>query len=52
MPAKKERLFPASVRTVGLTSPASLPDAARIAEARRFLEDTCGVKTVLAPNAL
>ena len=52
MPAKQERLFPASIRTVGLTSPASLPDAARIAEARRFLEETCGVKTVLAPNAL
>ena len=52
MPAKPERLFPASVRTVGLTSPASLPDAARIAEARRFLEDVCGVKTVLAPGAL
>ena len=52
MPSKQERFFPASVRTVGLTSPASLPDAARIAEARRFLEETCGVKTVLAPNAL
>ena len=52
MPAKQERLFPASVRTVGLTSPASLPDAARIAEARRFLEESCGVKTVLAPGAL
>lgn len=52
MPVKQERLFPASIRTVGLTSPASLPDAARIAEARRFLEETCGVKTVLAPNAL
>ncbi|MBR2963574.1 MAG: LD-carboxypeptidase [Lentisphaeria bacterium] len=52
MPAKPERLFPASVRTVGLTSPASLPDAARIAEARRYLEDVCGVKTVLAPGAL
>jgi len=51
MSAKQERLFPASVRTVGLTSPASLPDAARIAEARRFLESR-GVKTVLAPNAL
>ncbi len=47
-----ERLFPASVRTVGLTSPASLPDAARIAEARRYLEEVCGVKTVLAPGAL
>ncbi|MBP5586862.1 MAG: LD-carboxypeptidase [Lentisphaeria bacterium] len=52
MPAKPERLFPASVRTVGLTSPASLPDAARIAEARRYLEDVCGVKTVLARGAL
>ena len=52
MPAKPERLFPASVRTVGLTSPASLPDAARIAEARRYLEEVCGVKTVLAPGAL
>lgn len=52
MPPKQERLFPASVRTVGLTSPASLPDAARIADARRFLEETCGVKTVLAPGAL
>ena len=52
MSAKPERLFPASVRTVGLTSPASLPDAARIAEARRYLEDVCGVKTVLAPGAL
>ena len=52
MPAKPDRLFPASIRTVGLTSPASLPDAARIAEARRFLEETCGVKTVLAPSAL
>ena len=52
MPAKPHRLFPASVRTVGLTSPASQPDAARIAEARRFLEETCGVKTVLAPSAL
>ena len=52
MSAKPERLFPASVRTVGLTSPASLPDAARIAESRRFLEETCGVKTVLAPGAL
>ena len=52
MPAKPERLFPAFVRTVGLTSPASLPDAARIAEARRYLEDVCGVKTVLAPGAL
>jgi muramoyltetrapeptide carboxypeptidase len=52
MPAKPERLFPASIRTVGLTSPASLPDAARIAEARRYLEDVCGVKTVLAPGAL
>lgn len=50
--AKPERLFPASVRTVGLASPASLPDAARIAEARRYLEETCGVKTVLAPGAL
>ena len=45
-------LFPASIRTIGLTSPASLPDAARIAEARRYLEDVCGVKTVLAPGAL
>lgn len=52
MSAKPERLFPASVRTVGLASPASLPDAARIAEARRYLEETCGVKTVLAPGAL
>ena len=52
MPAKQERLFPASVRTVGLTSPASLPNAARIAEARRYLEEVCGVKTVLAPGAL
>ena len=52
MPAKPEHLFPASVRTVGLTSPASLPDAARIAEARRYLEDVCGVKTVLARGAL
>lgn len=52
MPAKPDRLFPASIRTVGLTSPASLPDAVRIAEARRFLEETCGVKTVLAPSAL
>ena len=52
MSAKQERLFPASVRTVGLTSPASLPDAARIAEARRYLEEVCGVKTVLAPGAL
>lgn len=52
MHAKQERLFPVSVRTVGLTSPASLPDAARIAEARRYLEDVCGVKTVLAPGAL
>ena len=51
MSTRRERLFPASVRTVGLTSPASLPDAARIAESRRFLE-SCGVKTVLAPNAL
>ena len=52
MSAKPERLFPARIRTVGLTSPASLPDAARIAEARRYLEDVCGVKTVLAPGAL
>jgi len=52
MPAKPERLFPATVRTVGLTSPASLPDAARIAETRHYLEDVCGVKTVLAPGAL
>lgn len=52
MSAKPERLFPASVRTVGLTSPASLPDAARIAEARRYLEEVCGLKTVLAPGAL
>ena len=52
MPAKQERLFPAAIRTLGLTSPASLPDAARIAEARRFLEESCGVKTVLAPGAL
>ena len=52
MPAKSERLFPSSVRTVGMTSPASLPDAARIAEARRYLEEVCGVKTVLAPGVL
>ena len=52
MSAKTERLFPASIRTVGLTSPASLPDDARIAEARRYLEEVCGVKTVLAPGAL
>ena len=52
MSAKPERLFPASIRTVGLTSPASLPDTARIAEARRYLEEVCGVKTVLAPGAL
>ena len=52
MSAQPERLFPASVRTVGLTSLASLPDAARIAEARRYLEEVCGVKTVLAPGAL
>ena len=52
MPCPTERIFPASVRTVGLTSPASLPDAARVAEARRFLEERCGVKTVLAPGAL
>lgn len=52
MPAKPDRIFPARIRTVGLTSPASLPDATRIAEARRFLEDVCGVKTVLAPGAL
>ena len=52
MSAKPERLFPASICTVGLTSPASLPDASRIAEARRYLEDVCGVKTVLAPGAL
>ena len=52
MPAKPERLFPASVRTVGLTSPASLPDAARIVETRRYLEEACGVKTVLASGAL
>ena len=52
MSAKPERLFPASVRTIGLTSPASLPDAARIAEARRYLEEVCGLKTVLAPGAL
>ena len=52
MPAKQERLFPASVRTVGLTSPASLPDAARVAEARRYLKEFCGVDTVLAPGAL
>jgi len=51
MPKSPERLFPASVRTVGLTSPASLPDAVRVAESRRFLESR-GVKTVLAPNAL
>ena len=52
MSAKTERLFPASVRTIGLTSPASLPDAARIAEARRYLEEVCGLKTVLAPGVL
>ena len=52
MPCPTERIFPASVRTVGLTSPASLPDAARVGEARRFLEEKCGVKTVLAPGAL
>ena len=52
MPVHAERIFPATVRTVGLTSPASLPDAARIAETRRFLEERCGVKTVLAPGAL
>ena len=52
MHAKTERIFPASVRTVGLTSPASLPDAARITESRRYLEGVCGVKTVLAPGAL
>jgi muramoyltetrapeptide carboxypeptidase len=52
MSAKPERLFPASIRTVGLTSPASPPDAARIAEARRYLEEVCGVKTVLASGAL
>ena len=52
MPAKPERLFPASVRTVGLASPASRPDAARIAEARRYLEEACGVKTGLAPGEL
>ena len=47
-----DRIFPASVRTVGLTSPASLPDAARIAEATRYLEETCGVRVKLAPKAL
>jgi len=52
MRAPSERLFPASVRTVGLISPASLPDAGRIAETRRFLAEKCGVKTVLAPGAL
>lgn len=52
MPVHAERIFPATVRTVGLTSPASLPDAARIAETRRFLEERCGVKTVLASGAL
>ena len=52
MSANQERLFPASVRTVGLTSPASLPDAAGVAEARHYLEEVCGVKTVLAPGAL
>ena len=49
---KPDRIFPASIRTVGLTSPASLPDAARIAEAKRYLEDVCGVKVKLAPDAL
>ena len=52
MTVRQERLFPASIRTVGLTSPASLPDAGRIEQARRFLEEDCGVKTVLAPGAL
>ena len=51
MPKAPERLFPAVVRTVGITSPASLPDAARIADARQFLESR-GVKTVLTPGAL
>jgi len=46
------RIFPATIRTVGLTSPASLPDAARIAETKRYLEDVCGVKVKLAPGAL
>ena len=49
---KPDRIFPASVKTVGLTSPASLPDATRIAEAKRYLEEVCGVKVKLAPNAL
>ena len=49
---KPDRIFPAHVRTVGLTSPASLPDATRIAEAKRYLEDVCGVKVKLAPGAL
>ena len=49
---KPDRIFPASIKTVGLTSPASLPDAARIAEAKRYLEEVCGVKVKLAPNAL
>ena len=49
---KYDRIFPASIRTVGLTSPASLPDAARIAEAKRYLEETCGVRVKLAPCAL
>ena len=49
---KPDRIFPASVKTVGLTSPASLPDATRIAEAKRYLEEVCGVKVKLAPGAL
>ena len=49
---KPDRIFPATIRTVGLTSPASLPDATRIAEAKRYLEEVCGVKVKLAPNAL
>ena len=49
---KPDRIFPASIRTVGLTSPASLPDAARIAEAKRYLEEVCGVKVKLAKDAL
>ena len=47
-----DRIFPATVRTVGLTSPASLPDSARIAVTKRYLEDVCGVRVKLAPGAL
>lgn len=46
-----ERLFPASIHTIGLISPASRPDADRVASTRRFLEES-GIKTVLAPNAI